>query len=56
MSQSVPAVAFVSITNCSDSAGYPISSFTWLLVPEHIQDPEKRQAIGRVQKAVHRIQ
>jgi phosphate transport system substrate-binding protein len=35
----------VSITNCADSDGYPVSSFTWLLVPEHIDDPNKRQAI-----------
>ena len=36
----------VSITNSSDSDAYPISSFTWLLVPEYIADPAKRQAIS----------
>lgn len=35
----------VSITNAADSDAYPISSFTWLLVPEHIADPAKRQSI-----------
>lgn len=35
----------VSITNSSDAAAYPISSFSWFLVPEHIDDPAKRQAI-----------
>jgi phosphate transport system substrate-binding protein len=34
-----------SITNAADSKAYPISSFTWLLVPEHIADQTKRQAI-----------
>ncbi len=34
-----------SITNSADSDAYPISSFTWLLVPQHIEDPAKRQAI-----------
>jgi phosphate transport system substrate-binding protein len=35
----------VSITNAADEAAYPLSSFTWLLVPEHIDDQAKRQAI-----------
>jgi phosphate transport system substrate-binding protein len=35
----------VSITNTAASDAYPISSFTWLLVPEHIPDTAKRQAI-----------
>jgi phosphate transport system substrate-binding protein len=34
-----------SITNAADADAYPISSFTWFLVPEHIEDPKKRQAI-----------
>jgi phosphate transport system substrate-binding protein len=34
-----------TITNAADSDAYPISSFTWLLVPEHIEDKAKRQAI-----------
>jgi len=35
----------VSITNSKDEAAYPISSFTWLLVPEKIDDAAKRRAI-----------
>jgi len=35
----------VSITNAPGKDSYPISSFTWLLVPEKIQDPAKKKAI-----------
>lgn len=35
----------VSITNTPGKAAYPISSFTWLLVPNKIQDPAKRKAV-----------
>jgi phosphate transport system substrate-binding protein len=35
----------VSITNAPGKDSYPISSFTWLLVPSKIQDPAKRKAI-----------
>jgi phosphate transport system substrate-binding protein len=35
----------VSITNAPGKNSYPISSFTWLLVPAKIQDPAKRKAI-----------
>jgi phosphate transport system substrate-binding protein len=35
----------VSITNAGTPAAYPIASFTWLLVPERIAEPAKRQAI-----------
>ncbi len=35
----------VSITNATDEDAYPISSFTWLLVPAHIEDRAKREAI-----------
>ena len=35
----------VSIVNSADEAAYPISSFTWLLIPSKIADPAKRQAI-----------
>lgn len=37
----------VSITNSKDEDAYPISSFTWLLVPEKIEDPAKRKAIAQ---------
>ena len=35
----------VSITNAPGKTAYPISSFTWLLIPEKIQDGAKREAI-----------
>jgi len=35
----------VSITNAPGKASYPISSFTWLLIPEKIADPAKKKAI-----------
>ena len=35
----------VSITNAPGKTAYPISSFTWLLIPEKIPDAAKRDAI-----------
>jgi phosphate transport system substrate-binding protein len=35
----------VSITNATGKTAYPISSFTWLLIPEKFQDANKREAI-----------
>jgi phosphate transport system substrate-binding protein len=35
----------VSITNAPGKDSYPISSFTWLLIPSKIQDATKRKAI-----------
>ncbi|HZC65418.1 MAG TPA: phosphate ABC transporter substrate-binding protein PstS [Candidatus Dormibacteraeota bacterium] len=35
----------VSITNASGKAAYPISSFTWLLIPEKFGDAAKRDAM-----------
>jgi len=35
----------VSITNAPGKASYPISTFTWLLVPEKFSDAAKRDAI-----------
>jgi phosphate transport system substrate-binding protein len=35
----------VSITNAPGKGVYPISSFTWLLVPEKISDPGKKKVI-----------
>jgi phosphate transport system substrate-binding protein len=40
----------VSITNAPGSQAYPISTFTWLLIPSHISDATKRQAIVRFLK------
>jgi len=35
----------VSITNGTGDKVYPLSSFTWLLIPSHIEDATKRKAI-----------
>src|SRR5579862_3440433 len=35
----------VSITNAPGKNAYPISTFTWLLIPEKIEDSAKRKAI-----------
>ena len=35
----------VSITNAAGKTAYPISSFTWLLVPSKIADPSKKKAL-----------
>ena len=35
----------VSITNPPGNEAYPVASFTWLLVPEHLPDPARGQAI-----------
>lgn len=37
----MPADFRVSITNAPGKTAYPISSFTWLLVPEQAKDPKK---------------
>jgi phosphate transport system substrate-binding protein len=41
----MPADFRVSITNAPGKTAYPISSFTWLLIPQKIQDAGKREAI-----------
>ena len=43
--KSMPADFRVSITNAPGATSYPISSFTWLLIPSKISDPTKRDAI-----------
>ena len=43
--KSMPADYRVSITNAPGKEAYPISSFTWLLVPTTISDAGKRKAI-----------
>ena len=35
----------VSITNSPGRGAYPIATFTWLLIPEKIQDPAKQKAL-----------
>jgi phosphate transport system substrate-binding protein len=43
--RSMPDDFRVSITNAAGPNGYPIASFTWLLIPAQIQDSAKRDAI-----------
>jgi phosphate transport system substrate-binding protein len=43
--KSMPDDFRVSITNAPGAAAYPISSFTWLLIPSKISDTTKRDAI-----------
>jgi len=45
-SPSMPADFRVSITNAPGKTAYPISSFTWLLIPEQAQDPKKGKIIA----------
>jgi phosphate transport system substrate-binding protein len=41
----MPADFRVSITNAAGKNAYPISSFTWLLIPDKINDPTKKKSI-----------
>ena len=41
----MPADFRVSITNAPGKTAYPISSFTWLLIPTHPQDASKGKAL-----------
>lgn len=43
--KNMPADFRVSITNAPGKGAYPISSFTWLLVPSQIADPNKDKVI-----------
>jgi len=43
--KSMPADFRVSITNAPGKTSYPISSFTWLLIPGKIPDAKKKAAI-----------
>ena len=43
--KSMPDDFRVSITNAPGKTAYPISSFTWLLIPAKIADPTKKKAI-----------
>jgi len=44
--KSMPADFRVSITNAPGKTAYPISSFTWLLIPEKNSDPKKGKALA----------
>jgi phosphate transport system substrate-binding protein len=43
--KSMPDDFRVSITNAPGKGAYPISTFTWLLIPEKIPDPNKKKAV-----------
>ena len=43
--KSMPDDFRVSITNAPGAGAYPISTFTWLLIPSKISDPAKKTAI-----------
>jgi phosphate transport system substrate-binding protein len=44
-SKNMPDDFRVSITNALGATAYPVSSFTWLLIPSQFSDPAKRDAI-----------
>lgn len=44
--KTMPADYRVSITNAAGADSYPISSFTWLLIPVKSADPAKAQALA----------
>jgi len=44
--KTMPADFRVSITNAPGKMAYPISSFTWLLIPEQAKDPKKGKIIA----------
>jgi phosphate transport system substrate-binding protein len=44
--KSMPADYRVSITNAPGADSYPISSFTWLLIPTHSTDPAKAKVLS----------
>jgi phosphate transport system substrate-binding protein len=43
--KSMPADFRVSITNAPGAKAYPISTFTWLLIPSKIEDASKRNTV-----------
>jgi phosphate transport system substrate-binding protein len=46
VAKTMPADYRVSITNAPGAESYPISSFTWLLIPVHSTDPAKAKALA----------
>ncbi len=46
VAKGMPADFRVSITNAPGAASYPISSFTWLLIPQHATDPAKARVMA----------
>ena len=45
VAEEMPEDFRVSITNAPGESAYPVSSFTWLLIPAHIADATKRMVI-----------
>jgi phosphate transport system substrate-binding protein len=45
-SQTMPADFRVSITDAPGKTAYPISSFTWLLIPVQAKDPKKGKILA----------
>lgn len=43
--KNMPADFRVSIANAPGKDAYPVSTFTWLLIPEHFKDPAKAKII-----------
>ena len=43
--KTMPADYRISITNAAGPDSYPISSFTWLLIPTHANDASKTKAL-----------
>ena len=48
--KSMPEDFRVSITNAAGKNAYPISTFTWLLIPDKIGDPAKKKTISEFLK------
>jgi phosphate transport system substrate-binding protein len=48
--KSIPGDFRVSITNAPGKNAYPISTFTWLLIPSHIADASKGKALAEFLK------
>jgi len=48
--KSMPEDFRVSITNAPGKNAYPISTFTWLLIPDKIDNPAKKKAISEFLK------
>ncbi len=46
VAKGMPADFRVSITNAPGATSYPISSFTWLLIPQHSADPAKAKVLA----------
>jgi phosphate transport system substrate-binding protein len=44
--KNMPADYRISITNAAGADSYPISSFTWLLIPLHSSDPAKAKVLA----------